>query len=335
LRPQLNLACIGDGLIVERALLRPNAELGFPFKIELINRNDRRRADLSAAYQVECRGRSALEAFADKTILAVYIALPNHMHTETTLAAIRSKKAIIVEKPLAVTPAEVEAVQVAAAKNKTVLIEGVMTIHHNWTAHFAEWACRHPNLSATTCITFPVSTERLNRMPPTGMGGGVWYDVACYWVQFLQATGLGLPKETAVVSEHFSRIGADLSIEISAVCDGRVVRLTAAFDRRFEASHVFHDGDDQISTPNFLRPAIANSAIMIRRIQAGYAPIDRWVEGQGYYAAQLDSFYKRVQDQDHRIEAGLFERATYVASIGQVLARRFGTSEELPAYLDI
>jgi predicted dehydrogenase len=272
LAPRLKLACLGDGSIVERALLRPNLKLGDPFEVELISRNDRRRAELTATYQLEARGRSAADALADESIRAVYISLPNQMHAAVAVAAIEAGKAVLVEKPLAVTLAEIAALQSAVSKYGGVLVEGVMTGHHSWSADVAEWVSSRKNVCAITRVVFPLSTERRNGMPPTRLGGGAWYDVASYWAYFLQATGLGLPEMATLISERHSRDSLDLALEIRAISGTRIVRLFAALDGPFEASHILHDGDDELRTPNFLRPAVGDSAVLIQEVRGGEKP---------------------------------------------------------------
>ena len=61
---------------------------------------------------------------------AVYIGLPNHLHSQWAVKTLLSGKHVLCEKPFALTTAEVD--QMIEAKNKTglVLAEAFMYSHH-------------------------------------------------------------------------------------------------------------------------------------------------------------------------------------------------------------
>ena len=69
---------------------------------------------------------------------AVYIPLPNHLHVDWTLRAIAAGKHVLCEKPMALTPADVERVAAAAADRGVVVAEAFMYRHHPLTCRVAE-----------------------------------------------------------------------------------------------------------------------------------------------------------------------------------------------------
>jgi predicted dehydrogenase len=85
------------------------------------------RADALAKFRERYNGEgfaSIEELCASPNVDAVYIATPNSLHAEHAIAAARNKKHIIVEKPMATTLAECEAMNEAAEKNNVKLLCG-------------------------------------------------------------------------------------------------------------------------------------------------------------------------------------------------------------------
>ncbi len=69
---------------------------------------------------------ASLDAFmADPGIDAVYVASPNSAHPEQALAAIRAGKAVLVEKPLAASTADAQAIAAGAGKHGVFAMEAM------------------------------------------------------------------------------------------------------------------------------------------------------------------------------------------------------------------
>lgn len=66
-----------------------------------------------------------MEAFLASDIDAVYVASPNTLHGKQALRALRAGKHVLCEKPLVTAPAELAALEQAAAENKRVLLEAM------------------------------------------------------------------------------------------------------------------------------------------------------------------------------------------------------------------
>ena len=85
------------------------------------------RSDALARFRETYRGESftSVEAMcASPNVDAVYIATPNQLHAEHAIAAARHKKHVIVEKPMALSIEECEAMNEAAEKNDVNLLCG-------------------------------------------------------------------------------------------------------------------------------------------------------------------------------------------------------------------
>ncbi|QCB46413.1 Gfo/Idh/MocA family oxidoreductase [Hydrogenophaga sp. PAMC20947] len=126
------------------------------------------------------RWRSYEAVLADSEVDAVYIALPNHLHVPWTLRALEARKHVLCEKPMALTVAEVDAVQAAAEQSQRHMQEAFMVRHH------PQWhMLRDLPLGALRSVQIGFSYD--NRDPANirnraDLGGGALWDIGCYAV---------------------------------------------------------------------------------------------------------------------------------------------------------
>ncbi len=76
---------------------------------------------------------------ADPTIDAVYIPLPNHMHVEWTLKALRAGKHVLTEKPIALEASEIDAIIAERDRTGLLAAEAYMIVHHPQWKRAKEW----------------------------------------------------------------------------------------------------------------------------------------------------------------------------------------------------
>ena len=73
---------------------------------------------------------SYTEVLEDSNVEAVYIPLPTTFHVEWVLKAAAAGKHILLEKPIAVTATETDAILSACANNNVQFMDGTMWAHH-------------------------------------------------------------------------------------------------------------------------------------------------------------------------------------------------------------
>ena len=157
------------------------------------------------------------ELLTDPELDAVYVALPNSLHAEWTLKALQAGKAVLCEKPLAVTPEQARAVEAEAERTGLPVMEGLMYRFHPQNALVRrlldDGAIGEAQL-ARVHFSFPLWQQlhpdsiRL----ADGDGAGALMDVGCYVVsaaRFLlgdepiSAAGISLVDETLGVDTDF------------------------------------------------------------------------------------------------------------------------------------
>ena len=150
-----------------------------------------RRADSASGFSrthgIE-RAHASYEALlGDTGVEAVYLSLPNSMHHEWTLKALRAGKHVLCEKPLARTAAESEEMFDAAAKAGRLLVEAFMYRSHPLLHAVTERIDRGAigqllliRASFCYCTTKIEGNIRFDR----ALAGGALMDVGCYCVDF-------------------------------------------------------------------------------------------------------------------------------------------------------
>ncbi len=133
------------------------------------------------------RAHGSYEALlADPEIDVIYNSLPNHLHAEWTIKALRAGKHVLCEKPFALTLAEVDAMSQTARETSKVLAEAFMYRHNAQTLKVKE-IVDSGVLGKLQLIkgafTFPLTREGDIRSKKETGGGSIW-DVGCYPISY-------------------------------------------------------------------------------------------------------------------------------------------------------
>lgn len=138
-------------------------------------------------YQCEKTYLSYDQLIDDPDIQAVYIPLPNSLHKEWTIKALRNGKHVLCEKPIAMNVEECEEMIKASNENKRFLMEAFM---YRYTYKIKK-VLEILNSEVIGEIRHIQSTYRffLDRTQTIkeriDLGGGSLYDVGCYPVNFV------------------------------------------------------------------------------------------------------------------------------------------------------
>lgn len=138
----------------------------------------------------------------DPDIDAVYIPLPNHLHKEWTIRAVRAGKHVLCEKPLALNAEEAREMAAAAESAGVRLAEAFMYRHHPRYVQIKEMI-RSGAIGDIRGIhgtfTFNNAAAESNVRFYREMGGGALYDVGCYPIS---AARMLLDEEPEAVTCH-------------------------------------------------------------------------------------------------------------------------------------
>ena len=123
---------------------------------------------------------------ADPEIDVIYNSLPNHLHADGSIKALRAGKHVLCEKPIALTLDEVDAMSQAARETGKILTEAFMYRHHAQTLKVKE-IVDSGLLGRLQLIkgsfTFTLTREGDIRSKKETGGGSIW-DVGCYPISY-------------------------------------------------------------------------------------------------------------------------------------------------------
>ena len=145
-----------------------------------------RRIEKAKSYQEEFGFQKAYgsydELLADPEVQAVYIPLPNDLHCEWAIKALKAKKHVLCEKPLALSESQVKEMFRAAEENGVMLMEAFAYLH----SPFVKAVKAELDAGAIGEVRYFESEFVTGRRPDTDIrlkketGGGAFYDLGCY-----------------------------------------------------------------------------------------------------------------------------------------------------------
>ncbi len=178
-----------------------------------------------------------LEPLLDaEDIQAIYLPMANEEHTEWALKAIAAGKHVLIEKPMALSVADIEAIDDAARAQGVKVMEGFMYLFHPQHARVRELigsGLIGDVKYVRTAYSFIMRAARMYRVSrPPQQGGGAMWDIGPYAVHSLRLWFDNDPVSVSAIGQ-FNDHGADVSA--SALLDFGHGRR-AHFDISFECT---------------------------------------------------------------------------------------------------
>lgn len=250
---------------INRALIKPlNASKRT--RLLAIASRSQSSADAYAREWKIPRAYGSYEALlADSDIDVVYNPLPNHLHAEWTIKALRAGKHVLCEKPLALSLSEVDAMAAAVNETGKVLAEAFMYRHHAQTLKVKE-VVDSGILGRLQLIksafTFTLTREGNFRFVKEMGGGSIW-DVGCYPISFSRMLVGEEPVEVFGWQVEGPGGGDESFIGQMRFANG----VHAQFDSGFKSpsrSFVEIVGTDAVlKIPNPFKPGVKNELVLL------------------------------------------------------------------------
>jgi predicted dehydrogenase len=167
---------------------------------------------------------------ADRDVDAVYIPLPNHLHAEWTIAALRAGKHVLCEKPLAMTAEDAQRMVDVARETGLHLMEAFMYRHHpTWVAAMDLVAAgRIGTLTAVQSWFSYFNDDPANIRNVLDYGGGALFDIGCYSVNLSRMVFGGEPVRVQGSLRRDPSTGVDVLTSGILDFDGGIATFTCS-----------------------------------------------------------------------------------------------------------
>ncbi len=222
-------AVIGTGWITQSFI--DGANLSGRMKLEAVCSRDKNRGAAFAEKNGANGVFTTIESLAQSGVEAVYIASPNALHARQTEAMLKAGKHVICEKPVTVTPAELEYLQGIAEKNGLVYAEAIMYMFNpvrdvlrNATAKIGNITSANLDFSQLSSKYPAYKSGELPNIFNPKMATGCLEDLGIYCVY--PALDIFGEPESLKASAAFMASGADGSGGALLEYDGLSVNLT-------------------------------------------------------------------------------------------------------------
>jgi xylose dehydrogenase (NAD/NADP) len=205
---------------------------------------------------------------ADPKVDAIYNSLPNSMHYEWTLKALKAGKHVLCEKPLAANAAQATEMFHAADKAHRLLVEAFMyrsnPQDHAVVRAIAEGAIGELRLIRTSFCYRTTKVDgniRFNR----DLAGGALMDIGCYCVNFSRHFANAEPTRVTA-SGRFHESGIDiLTVGTLEFANGILASFTCGMNTHADNTAYLCGSDGYIEIPVPWKPPAKEAVFMISK----------------------------------------------------------------------
>ena len=314
---------------IARAQFLPGLREAGGGRAALVASRDRAKAEAYATAHGIDQGIEGYQALVESPqIDAVYVALPNALHAEPTIRALKAGKAVLCEKPLSV----------GAASTKDVLDVAATAAQPLWEAFVFPFQAQHQRLVRLLkdgAIGDPAElysafhfllTNPANIRLDAALGGGALADVGCYPIR-LAFELFGADGGAARACEALTENGVDTDaagiVTFGPRSGTRRLLLTCGFKRSFDTFTTVLGSNGQIQLTNPFHPSPADT-LTISRPHA--APVvERPTTDQRSFTAAIRHIHAVLRGEEGPVHTAA-EYALPAARVLEELQSRSGRS---------
>jgi len=234
---RLRWGILGAARVNER-LLPAIVEAGNSELVAIASRRPGAAAETLSKYAPQLTNvtvHDTLEALlTDTSVQAVYLPMANHEHAEWALHAMRQGKHVLIEKPMALTVADIAAIETAAKEHRVTIMEGFMYRFHPQHARVREIIDSGLIGEVRTVhahYSFMMRPARMYRLAQdVALGGGAMWDIGPYAIHSSRLWFDTPPRAVTAIAKYVES-GADITTSgIIDFGDGKHARFDVSFE---------------------------------------------------------------------------------------------------------
>ncbi len=290
----LRIGILGAARIVPNALIEPARRTAGVELSAIAARDPARARDFAAKHGIGRVLPTYDDVIADPAIDVIYNPLPNSLHCEWTIRALKAGKHVLCEKPIASNAAEAERMAEAARGTGLLLGEAFHYCYHP-LAHRVRDLIQGGSLGRLTHVEarFTVPIPQPNIRYDWDLGGGATMDLGCYPLHMIRYFSGMTPRvrnATAQVGPPNIDVAMETDLDLG---NGVGARMTCsmATDARIEAVFTARGERGELRVTNPVAPHIGHQL----SIRIGGEEKKETVAGETTYTHQLHAFAAAVR----------------------------------------
>lgn len=221
---------------------------------------------------------------------AVYIPLPNSLHVEWIVKAAEAGKAVLCEKPIALSASEAKPAIDLCERLGVPLMEAFMYRFHPQTARVNELLASGAigevrEVRAHLSVNFMNPVDPRNVRFDAALGGGTLLDMGCYTTGLARMVFGTEPRRVSAMWSLDERFGVDVQTSAILEFDNGVALASCAFHAGGQGTYSIVGTQGTIEAPRGFIPGLGNreaEAILViadengTRREERFAPVDQY-----------------------------------------------------------
>ncbi len=293
-QPPVRFGVFGTARIVPKALIQPAEQLDCVEVVAIASRDPARAREFATANRITRVLPSYEDVLAAPDIEAIYIPLPNSLHGEWSIRALRAGKHVLCEKPIASNAVEAQQMAEVAEETGLILAEA---FHYRY----------HPLAARVRGLLQEGRIGRIRRFEghfaapgtPTDirfdweLSGGATMDLGCYPLNMISYFSGHIP----VVRHAEAEVGPpkiDISMQADLEFDGATARITCSMapDTRAGAWFRAIGESGEVFVTNPVAPHRGHSMA----IRSSIGEQREIIQGRTTYLYQLQAFVAAIRN---------------------------------------
>ncbi|WML41317.1 Gfo/Idh/MocA family oxidoreductase [Neobacillus sp. OS1-2] len=248
----VSTASIAQTQVIPAINRSENAEM-----VGIASRDEKAKA-VAARLSIPKSFESYEELLRDSEIDAVYIPLPNHLHSKWVKKAAGLGKHVLCEKPAALTTEETGEMAAFCKQKDIKFMEAFMyqfhPQHQRVQEIIADGEIGEIKFMRAS-FSFYMEDKQSNIRMKKEMGGGSIYDVGCYCIHAIRSILHTEPIEVETFATLDPHTGVDLSALVHMkLANGIMAVFDCSFDMAFRQEYEVVGTKGRISVPRAFRP---------------------------------------------------------------------------------